>query len=63
MKREGQGSNQHPYNTTPQPQITKKNVIFMDHQKKGPPNSTCPKIAETTPTVALTRVLLSQGRP
>ena len=38
-----------------------KNLIFMDHQKKEPPNSTVPKVAETTPPVALTRTLLSQG--
>ena len=38
-----------------------KNVTFMDHQKMEPPNSTVPKVAETTPTVALTRALLSQG--
>ena len=29
----------------PQPQIT--NVIFVDHQKMEPPNSTVPKVAET----------------
>ena len=38
-----------------------KNLIFMDHQKKEPPNSMVPKVAETTPTVALKGVLLSQG--
>ena len=39
----------------------RKCVIFMDHQKMEPPNFTVPKVAETTPTVALTRVLLWQG--
>ena len=38
------------------PQITEKNMIFMDHQKMEPPNSAVPNIAETIPGVALTRV-------
>ena len=38
-----------------------KNVIFMHHQKMEPPDSTVAKSAETIPTVALTRALLSQG--
>ena len=38
----------------------RKNVIFMDHQKMAP-NFTVPRVAEATPTVALTRALLSQG--
>ena len=42
-------------NHHPQPYITEKNVLFMDHQKMEPPDS-----AGTTPTVTLTRVLLSQ---
>ena len=40
----------------------RNNLIFKGHQKKEPPNCTAPKIAETTPTVAPTRVLLSQER-
>ena len=47
---------------TPSPASNhRKNFIFMDHQKKGPPNSTVPKFAATTPAVGVTRVLLSQG--
>ena len=43
------------------PQFTeKKKSIFMDHQKMEAPNSAIPKVAETTPTVALTRAILSQ---
>ena len=42
---------------TPSPASNhKKNAIFMDHQKTEQP-----KIAETTPAVALTRALLSRG--
>ena len=47
---------------TPSPASNhRKNFIFMDHHQKGPPNYTVPKFAETAPTVALTRALLSQG--
>ena len=39
----------------------RKNWIFMDHQKKEPPNSTVPKFAEPTPAVALTRAVLAHA--
>ena len=55
------GSTQCPPNTMPSLKSPEKNVIFMDHQKMEPPNSAVPKLAETPPTVALTRALSSQG--
>ena len=51
---------QHPYNTIPSPQ-SQKHLVFVDNHKKEPPNSMLQKVAETTPAVALTRVLLVQG--
>ena len=36
-------------------------LVFTDKHKKQPPNSTVPKLVETTPNVVLTRALLSQG--
>ena len=53
---------QHPKSLKyyPQPKL-EENLIFMDHQKKELPNSMMQKVVDATPTVALTRVLLSQG--
>ena len=41
----------------------RKRVIFTNHQKMEPPNPTVPKAAETTPTIALTKVLLKAWGP
>ena len=43
------------------PSNHREDLIFMDRQKKASSNSTALKFAETTPAVAPTRVLLSQG--
>ena len=46
----------------PSPSLkSQENLIFLDRQKNPPPNSMAANFAETTPAVALTRTLLSQG--
>ena len=39
----------------------RKNLTFIDHQQNEKRNPTVPNFADTTPAVALTSVLLSQG--
>ena len=39
----------------------KKNLSFIDHKKKEPPNSIDPKVMETLSTVVLTWALFSRA--